>query len=200
MVESTQFDEEELMHLALRAVHLDKPQDAILFLKKLIEREPTNANAWYLLGAIHAEIGMYDRAKTDMATALQYEPNQSAASFQLGLLHLTSGEADKAQSAWLSLDVLGEENYYYLFKRGLLSLSNDQFENCINDLTKGIVLNDDNEVLNTNMTRIVDAAKSAFNDSDNGESEGDADTDDPSVNTVSNLLSAYHFNDKQLDH
>lgn len=157
--ESAKLDSDELMHLAIHATDNNQPEQAIDYLKRLLEISADNGKAYYLLGAVHAEIGLYDRAVEEMTKAVQLEPNLPTAHFQLGLLHITSGRVDEAELAWRPLNALGEDDALFRFKRGMLHLVNDEFEACINDLSQGITLNTLNEPLNYDMQRIIDEAK-----------------------------------------
>ena len=161
--QSSILDIDELMHLALHATNNNQPEKAIAYLKKIIEFDGKQGKAWYLLGALHAEIGMYARAIEEMSKAVQLEPELHTAHFQLGLLYITSAKVDEAREAWEPLDELGEENSLFLFKRGMLSLADDEFETCIGDLNKGIALNNFNANLNNDMQKIIVAAEQALN-------------------------------------
>ncbi|MCU7919019.1 MAG: tetratricopeptide repeat protein [Candidatus Thiodiazotropha sp. (ex Epidulcina cf. delphinae)] len=184
---------DELMHLALHASNNNHPDEAISLLKDLINKTPYNAEALYLLGALHAEIGMYDRAKEEISKALEYEPNLVPARFQLGLLHLTSGNVDLAEKTWSDLEELGEKDCFFLFKRGLLSLAQDRFDSCIEDLSRGIALNSFNEPLNKDMSRIIEAAEKTINEQSVTQDVTDDSGD--STNNRFSLLSAYRRND-----
>lgn len=191
-------DIDELMHLALHATNNNQPEKAIAYLKKILETDPKHGKAYYLLGALHAEIGMYDRAIEEMSQAVRFEPNLPTAHFQLGLLYVTSARVEEAREAWKPLDKLGEENPLFLFKRGMLHLVNDEFEACIADLNKGISLNDFNPNLNNDMNKIAAAAEQALNNPAKGtqsrQAPAGAEAKTPSQKSNSGkhvLLSAY---------
>lgn len=159
---STQLDADELFHLALKATQENQTERAIEFLKRAVGLAPDNGKIHYLLGALHAEIGMYDRAAIEMAHAVELEPELHAARFQLGLLLLTSGQVEPAKTAWQSLDQLGEQNFFYLFKTGMLALAEDDFENAIRCIELGIENNAINLPLNNDMQRVLEKAKSTL--------------------------------------
>jgi tetratricopeptide (TPR) repeat protein len=189
--ESTQLDSEELMHLAM---HTTNHEQAIEYLKRVLEISQNNAKAYYLLGAVHAQIGMYDRATQEMTKAVELDPNLPTAHFQLGLLHVTSGRVAEAERAWNPLDKLGDSDPLFLFKRGMLHLVNDEFDACIEDLNQGIALNKMNEALNNDMQKIVtqaEQARSAQTDSPSTTQEQPS-----SVGGRHLLLSAYQRNDE----
>lgn len=189
--EGTMLDSEELMHLA---IHADNPEQAIDYLKRVLELSGDNSKAYYLLGATHAQIGMYDRAILEMSKAVELDPELSTAHFQLGLLYVTSGRVEEADQAWSALDDLGETNPLYLFKRGMLHLVKDEFDACIEDLKKGIASNQINEALNIDMQKIIVKAEEARNSTSNTpEATSTAMKSDGGQHI---LLSAYKSNDE----
>jgi tetratricopeptide (TPR) repeat protein len=156
--ESTNLVSEELLHLAM---HADNHEHAIDYLKRILEISDDNGKAYYLLGAIHAEIGMFERATQEITRAIELEPNLPTAHFQLGLLHVTSGRIEEAEQAWRPLDHFGESDPLFLFKRGMLHLVNDEYDACIDDLNQGIALNNLNEALNNDMRNIIEKVELA---------------------------------------
>ena len=161
MISTSKLDAEELLHLAIRSSQESRHEEAIAYLKQALEDEPDNAKVRYMLGAEHAEIGMYDRAAKEMAEAVKLDPSLVAAQFQLGLLHITSGRVAEADEAWKPLEKLGENNPLFLFKTGMLHLVRDEFDECIGYLEKGISLNTDNAPLNKDMQRVIDNVHAA---------------------------------------
>jgi tetratricopeptide (TPR) repeat protein len=155
-------DSEELLHLAIEASNKDDIEKSITLLKQALEVNPANAKAQYMLGAMHAQIGLYDRALEDMQKAVKSEPGLDTAHFQIGLLYITSGNVAAAEQAWSALDRLGEKNALFLFKRGILKLAQDQFEECIEDLQLGIRLNTLNKALNKDMQMLITQAQEAI--------------------------------------
>ena len=155
-------DAEELLHLGLHATKNNDPQGAIEHLKRCIEADPLHSRAMYLLGALYAQIGMYDRASNHLRQAVELNPQEFTAIFQLGLLHLTSGEAGQAASVWSALDALDGQHFLYLFKSGMLALAADRFAECIDLLDRGIAANTANDALNDDMRRVRAAAAAAL--------------------------------------
>lgn len=187
-------DADELMHLAMRASGQAQPEIAIGYLKRVIELQPDYGKAYYLLGALHAEIGMFDRAVHEIEHAIELNVDMPTAHFQLGLLHLTSGRIAEAMEAWRALDALGEDDALLLFKRGLLHLVQDEFAECVADLKRGMALNTMNPALNQDMARILAQAEPLANPI----RETDMQTDDAGGKHV--LLSAYKRNDFDKEH
>jgi tetratricopeptide (TPR) repeat protein len=149
-------DDMELLHLALNAMRNNRHDEAIALLKRTIQTSPDKAWAHYLLGAEHAQIGLYDRAVTEMAQAVRLDPGiPAAAHFQLGLLHLTAGRTREAEAAWEPLDRLAPDDALRLFKSALLHLVHEERDKCIEELQAGIALNKLNEALNDDMRRLL---------------------------------------------
>ena len=152
---ATKLDQEELLHLAIEASREQRHGDAIDYLKQAVERSDSNYKALYLLAAEHAQIGMTERAIEEFKKALSIEPNLAAARFQLGLLLLCNARVEEALAAWELLEQLDESDPYLHFKRGMESLSRDDFAGCERELKRGMELNTVNAALNTDMQRVL---------------------------------------------
>jgi Flp pilus assembly protein TadD len=189
-------DDQELLHLALRASNENRHEDAIKYLKDAVELAPNNAKVHYMLGAEHAEIGLYDRAAEEIAHAVKLDPSLTTASFQLGLLHITSARVAEAEEAWKPLDKLGENNPLYLFKQGMLHLTRDEFDAATASLQKGISLNKANEALNRDMHRILKEIESRPKDAPKTATPKEASVKKPAAHV---LLSAYKQNPDETD-
>ncbi|HJX10077.1 MAG TPA: tetratricopeptide repeat protein [Candidatus Binatia bacterium] len=148
-------DADELLHLAIAASERGKSEEAITLLKRALALAPDDARLHYLLGAEHAQIGLYERAVEEIRRAVELDPEQDTAHFQLGLLYCTSGRAELAAEAWKPLDKLNHDHFLYHFKTGLLHLINDEFAECDQCLRRGILANKINAALNDDMTRIL---------------------------------------------
>ena len=105
---SAELDAEELLHLAIAASDRDQPERAIELLKRAIAADPSDARAHHLLGAEHAQLGLFDRAAEEMQRAIELDPQLDAARFQLGLLQLSSRQPQSAEATWQALGRLGE--------------------------------------------------------------------------------------------
>jgi tetratricopeptide (TPR) repeat protein len=152
---SVGLDNDELVHLALYAMRNDRHDEAMSLLKRAIEAAPDSPVAHYLLGAEHAQVGLYDRAAAEIAESVRLDPSIPAAHFQLGLLHLTAGRTREAEAAWQPLDRLATDDPLRLFKSALLHLVNEEREKCIEELQEGIARNQLNEALNDDMRRLL---------------------------------------------
>ena len=142
---------------------MDEQRDAeaIGFLKRGIALDPDDGRMHYLLGATHAQLGMFERAITELQHAVRLAPHIEMAHFQLGLLQLTSGDVDGARGAWAALEGLDAEHPLSLFCSGMLRLAADDFEGCIDCLQRGIERNGEHEALNRDMAKVIEAAERA---------------------------------------
>ena len=152
---------EELFQLGLHATTHSDPHTAIEYLSQAFELESSNPRITYLLGAVYAQVGLYDRARDLLHKAIELNSEEYTAVYQLGLLYLTSGNVEKAKEVWRELDALGQENYLYLFKAAMLALVEDDFSGCISLIDQGIDRNRQNEHLNEDMRKVRAAAESA---------------------------------------
>lgn len=191
--QTTELNADELMHLALYATEHDTPEKAIVHLKKLLDMEPDHAKARYLLGALYAQIGLHAQAAEEMAQALELEPDLHTARFQLGLLHITSGKTAESEQVWAGLDALGDRDPLYLFKKGMLHLVRDEFEQCVEAIKAGIELNTYNEDLNNDMRRVLNDAEKAMQGQPAARLEAKNDASD--TNGQHMLLSIYESKD-----
>lgn len=173
---SENLDADELFALAVRASDQQDSAQAISLFKRALEARPDFAAAHYLLGAEHAQLGMFDRAAEEMARAVACQPDLHAARFQLGMLQLTSGQPGGARQTWDGLSQLGQDHYFVQFRDGLLQLAQDDFEGCRRSLTAGIKGNTENVPLNHDMERILsrlpDAGGSNNDGSESEQGEG----------------------------
>jgi Flp pilus assembly protein TadD len=154
-------DAQELLHLALKAMEDQRDAEAISLLKRGIELEPDDGRLYYLLGAMHAQVRMYDRAITEMQRAVELAPHIEMAHFQLGMLLLTSGQVEAARTAWSALEGLDRDHALKLFITGMLDLVADDFDGCIAKLRRGIERNTEQAPLNRDMQRVIEAAEAA---------------------------------------
>lgn len=154
-------DAQELLHLALSAMENNRDADAIGLLKRGLVLDPEDGRLHYLLGAVHAQLGMVERALAELQRAVELAPEIEMAHFQLGLLHLTSGDVDAARETWVALGELGAEHPLSFFISGMLHLVADEFDACIADLQRGIAVNEEHESLNRDMAKVIDAAEQA---------------------------------------
>jgi tetratricopeptide (TPR) repeat protein len=195
-VVETKLDSEELLHLALRASKNEDIESAIGYLKSATAQSPNDARAIYLLGALHAEIGLYQRAIDELLHAIELDPNLHTAQLQLGMLYMTLGQSHEAMEAWAYLDRLDQNNPLHLFKQGLECLTRNELDQCVEYIGKGLSINGDNSALNRDMESVFTKVKNVLLDS--AEESRNQDTDFPPVDGEKHiLLSAYRESEQK---
>lgn len=157
MKPDTELDPQELKFLAIQASRGSQADQALLYLKHAIRTAPQDGELHYLLAAEHAQLGMYDRAAEEMEHALVLAPDMHTARLQLGLLYLTQANVEASTRTLAPLEALEENNCFRLFSAGLLHLMHDRFPACRAALTEGIMRNVQNDALNADMQKIIDA-------------------------------------------
>lgn len=189
-------DVEELLHVALHAASRDDHERAISCLKRATALAPGDARIAHMLGAEHAQLGLFDRAVQEMSRAVTLDPTMHTARFQLGLLHLNSGRADAADQTWSALDELPPTNALRLFKTGLMHVARSEFPDAAVALQQGIEQNTFNEALNVDMRGVL--AHVAARMSTESASAGATDTtDSPTPRPVRlKAYSRHHSDDK----
>ncbi len=150
------FDQEELLHLAIDATRRGDHGAALAFLKEGAQRFPDDARLAYMLGAEHAQIGLYDRAEQEFERALELAPELHTARFQLGLLRMTNGNVAGARAGWQPLeDMLPAGHALVLFKQGLEALADEQIDEARRLIESGLAANDFSPELNTDMENLL---------------------------------------------
>ncbi len=150
-------DSQELKFLAIEASRGRQAERALGYLKQAIGQAPLDGELHYLMAAEHAQMGMYDRAAEEMEHALRLAPGLHAARLQLGLLYLTQANVDASGRTLEPLCALDEGSCFRSFAFGLLHLMHDRFPECRAALAQGIALNAQNDALNGDMRKILDA-------------------------------------------
>ncbi|MDA8364872.1 MAG: tetratricopeptide repeat protein [Gammaproteobacteria bacterium] len=79
-------------------VHGSRWHDARTLAEQLILREPRNAQAWFVLGAIHGRLGTFEDAESCCRRVIELEPGMPAAYYNLGVALLRQGKSQEAAS------------------------------------------------------------------------------------------------------
>lgn len=152
---ATGFDQDEYLHLALDAVRRGDHGTALAYLKEGAAKYPQDARIAYMLGAEHAQIGLYDRAEAEMRRAFDIDGSLHTACFQLGLLQMTQARMDQAIETWSALNALPEGHALRSFRDGLTALAADCFDEARQHLLSGMAVNDFSPELNHDMENLL---------------------------------------------
>ena len=96
-------DAEELLHLAVHASSTGEHHACMTYLKTVLQEQPQNGMAVYLLAVQHAELGLFDRAISGLETAIALAPQLEAARFHLGVLLLDRRRSIEAKQYFATL-------------------------------------------------------------------------------------------------
>lgn len=91
---------DDLKVVGLNYVLLDDYADAIKWLKKSVEVQPTNKDAWYYLGRAYYSKGQLAEAHAAFQKVLELHPRDTKAQTNLGLVLETGGQTEAAIEAY----------------------------------------------------------------------------------------------------
>ena len=153
-------DGELLMERAVEAVDSGDHEQAMVSLKQLVAADPDNVMALYLLATVHASMGMHERAVSEMAQVVEQEPDFHVARFQLGLILLAHGQEADTMAVWEHYQGLGEEDCFYLFRRGIDHFMSKRLDESIRDLEASIESNEIYESVIEDMVGVLEEVRS----------------------------------------
>jgi len=145
---------DELLHLAILDSRNGRHDEAILKLKRCIADAPTMAQAYHLLAAEHAEIGMSKEAIAGLEKALALDPRSVAARFQLGLLRMLTGDPQGARREWDPLSELDPAGPWNEFKGAFEALLDQNTPAALAHLDHGLGMEFNNAALRADMTKL----------------------------------------------
>ena len=131
-------DNEELFFVALDAVNGGRYGEAVVILKELLEREPDNTNARYLLAAQYGQLGMHARAESGLRALLSSAPELNIARIQLAQL-LLMRDAKHEVKEELSPMKFGNDALA-AYARGFIALADDLEASALHELDSGLLL------------------------------------------------------------
>ena len=91
---------EDLRLVAVDYILLDDYNDAIHWLTRAVEGDPSNAEAWYDLGRAHMHLGNFTEAEQDFGRVLAINPREPRALNNLGLSYEAQNRFEEALGAY----------------------------------------------------------------------------------------------------
>jgi folate-binding Fe-S cluster repair protein YgfZ/Tfp pilus assembly protein PilF len=88
---------QQLYEIALESFHSDQINDALKYLKAAIHIDPTNEDAYEIIGVIHGREEQYDEAIEWMHKLSKISPKSVMAHTNLSLYYMKQGEIEKAE-------------------------------------------------------------------------------------------------------
>lgn len=145
-------DVEELFALAIASGGANMHADAMVLLKTILERDPGNTNATYLLAAQHAQLGLVDRADVGFRQVLEASPGLAIARLQYG--QLLMGQERLEEAAQVIAPLLDDSDEIGSYARALHASSAGRIDEAIRELDHGISLPQSIAALATDMRNL----------------------------------------------
>ena len=159
-MDATDLDADELLQLALRHIADEDLEGALIRLKRLVALDAGHANGTYLLGSVHAQLGLLERAADEIGRACELEPELWTAHFQLGLLRVGLGDGEGALAAWAPLEQLAEDDLLRVFGGAMTLWLTGESEAALAAFDRGLAALDPDDPLRADMTAMRAAAAS----------------------------------------
>lgn len=99
--------------LALVLMSEERLEEPETLLRAALEKMPSDANTWALLGHLEAKRGRWEEAEAHLRRALRYDPTLSGAWFNLGKVLLKEGRAGEAEEAIARATALAPDDATY---------------------------------------------------------------------------------------
>jgi Flp pilus assembly protein TadD len=93
----------ELLLVAASYLRANQPDDTIYALRSLLERDPQDANALYLLAVQHSALGLMEEARAEFTAALAIAPSLFDARLQFAILLLATNDQEHAKAVLMPL-------------------------------------------------------------------------------------------------
>jgi tetratricopeptide (TPR) repeat protein len=124
----------------------------MVLLKTVIERDPVNVYAVYMLAAQHAQLGMAERAERGFERVVEVAPDLAIARFQYGQLLLGQGRNEEAAN--MLAPILEQIDDLGAYARALSAAGQDRIHDSLCELDKGLELPQSISALTIDMRRL----------------------------------------------
>ncbi len=150
----TTLSREELIRLSVEAMQHSRDADALLLLKWLVVKHADEPIGHYLLGAMHAQLGMWDEAEAGFRQSLAIGGAPPMARFQLGQLLLTRGRLGEAAVELQAM--AGEGSALGQYAAGLARLAAEDVEGGVALIEAGLAMPQAPDAMQSDMRRLVE--------------------------------------------
>lgn len=116
---------------------------AITALRPILEKNPKDSNALYVLGMAHQKKAQWADAEAAFLLARELTPGFAAVHYQLGVCYQRAGEADKALAAYAKAMELDPANPDTAYNSGLIFFSRSQAAEALAMFEKALELRPD---------------------------------------------------------
>jgi tetratricopeptide (TPR) repeat protein len=156
---------EELLHLAIHASSVGEHHACMTYLKTVLQEQPRNGKAVYLLAVQHAELGLLERAISGLKTAVALEPQLEAARLQLGVLLLDMRRSVEAKEHFAVLRD-SSDSALGLCSEAMIAVADNNLSLAKEMLARGVSEQTGNRALTKLMERLLDNLSEAAAASD----------------------------------
>ncbi len=122
---------------------LNRQEDALNVLNKLIELRPNSFIAYFELGKLYRDMGEYETAIDNFNKSLDINKNIEAY-FQLALTYERMNKLDKSEKIYKEIIILDPKHAEANFSLGLLYLRKKDYKNAENKISRAIEINPNN--------------------------------------------------------
>jgi tetratricopeptide (TPR) repeat protein len=116
---------------------------AIAQLKGMLDKDPKNANALFLVGMAYAKKRMYPEASGAFLQVTELAPKFAAAFYQLGVSYQEVDEPDKAIEAYKKALDLDPANFNAFYNSGLILFKLSRVDEALERFERAVVLKPD---------------------------------------------------------
>jgi len=145
---------EEYMLLALHASAAGEHHACMSYLQAVLQLEPDNGKAVYLLAMQHTELGLFERGLSGLKAALSLDASLETARFQLGLMLLERKRSVEAKPHFEQL-TLSQDVALRVCSTAMLALTDNDPLTAQRWLRQGLELTSSNYPLVALMRRLV---------------------------------------------
>jgi tetratricopeptide (TPR) repeat protein len=153
-------DAEEHFHLALHASATGDHHACMQHLEEVLQQEPHNARAIYLLAVQHAELGLTQRAITGIKAALSIDPDLEIARFQLGLLLMFDKNLPAEAKDYLGRLCQSQNRALKAYSEALIAMADNQLVLARHKLAIGLAESSPDSSLSMLMRRLFERMSS----------------------------------------
>ncbi len=118
-------------------------EGALVSLKPILEKNPRDSNALYILGLAHQKKGQWNEAVAALLLVNEISPGFVAAHYQLGLCYQQMGETDKAMDSYGMAMELDPANPDSAYNSGLILFGKSQMVEALALFEKALALRPD---------------------------------------------------------
>ncbi len=156
-------DAEEYFHLAVHASFSGDHHACLMYLREVLQQEPRNAGAIYLLATVHAELGLVERAIRGIETVLAIDPRLTIARLQLAMLLLLGTKRRVEARAHLMQVIASRDESLQTYAEALLAVADDDMPLAKEKLQQVISQASKNAPFTSLMRRLLDRLANQHN-------------------------------------